>query len=256
MNVVSIAEIIISHPSFFVGITAHTMLIMDVIVKNISICLSSSFCIYVFYDDFMGIFLVLCFCDIYHVEHSCLLARRADLQAAHWYVESSLSTIDAAKAAFYPDINLMAFLQQDALHLSDLFRHSAQQMGVTAGLTLPIFDSGRLNANLDIAKAESNLSIASYNKAVVEAVNDVARAASQVQTLAEKNQHQAQIERDALRVVGLAQARFNAGIIAGSRVSEARIPALRERANGLLLQGQWLDASIQLTGALGGGYKR
>ncbi len=74
----------------------------------------------------------------------------------------------------------MAFLQQDALHLSDLFRHSAQQMGVTAGLTLPIFDSGRLNANLDIAKAESNLSIASYNKAVVEAVNDVARAASQV----------------------------------------------------------------------------
>lgn len=185
-----------------------------------------------------------------------LLARRADLQAAHWYVESSLSTIDAAKATFYPDINLMAFLQQDALHLSDLFRHSAQQMGVTAGLTLPIFDSGRLNANLDIAKAESNLSIASYNKAVVEAVNDVARAASQVQTLAEKNQHQAQIERDALRVVGLAQARFNAGIIAGSRVSEARIPALRERANGLLLQGQWLDASIQLTGALGGGYKR
>lgn len=109
---------------------------------------------------------------------------------------------------------------------------------------------------VDIAKAESNLSIASYNKAVVEAVNDVARAASQVQTLAEKNQHQAQIERDALRVVGLAQARFNAGIIAGSRVSEARIPALRERANGLLLQGQWLDASIQLTGALGGGYKR
>ncbi len=55
-----------------------------------------------------------------------------------------------------------------------------------------------------------------------------------------------------MRVVGLAQARFNAGIIAGSRVSEARIPALRERANGLLLQGQWLDASIQLTGALGG----
>ncbi|ELT9220547.1 multidrug resistance outer membrane protein MdtQ, partial [Salmonella enterica] len=94
-----------------------------------------------------------------------LLARRADLQAAHWYIESSLSSIDAAKAAFYPDINLMAFLQQDALHLSDLFRHSAQQYGITGGLTLPIFDSGRLNANLDIAKAQSNLSIANYNKA-------------------------------------------------------------------------------------------
>lgn len=183
-----------------------------------------------------------------------LLARRADLQAAHWYIESSLSSIDAAKAAFYPDINLMAFLQQDALHLSDLFRHSAQQYGITGGLTLPIFDSGRLNANLDIAKAQGNLSIANYNKAVVDAVNDVARAASQVETLAQKNQHQQQIEHDSQRVVGLAQARFNAGIIAGSRVSEAKIPALREQCNGLLLQGQWLDASIQLTSALGGGY--
>ncbi|MDW2642119.1 multidrug resistance outer membrane protein MdtQ [Citrobacter sp. HN-141] len=184
-----------------------------------------------------------------------LLARRPDLQAAHWYIESSLSSIDAAKAAFYPDVNLMAFLQQDALHLSDLFRHSAQQMGVTAGLTLPIFDSGRLNANLDITKAQSNLTVANYNKAVVDAVNDVARAASQVETLAQKNQHQQQIEHDAQRVVGLAQARYSAGIIAVSRVSEAKIPALREQLNGLVLQGQWLDASIQLTSALGGGYR-
>ena len=183
-----------------------------------------------------------------------LLARRADLQAAHWVIESSMSSVEAAKAAFYPDVNLMAFLQQDALHLSDLFRSSAQQMGVTAGLTLPIFDSGRLNANLDIAQAQNNLSIASYNKAVVDAVNDVARMASQVATLMQKNQHQQQIEHDADRVVSLAQARYNAGIIAGSLVSKARIPALREQSNGLILQGQWLDASIQLTSALGGGY--
>lgn len=183
-----------------------------------------------------------------------LLARRADLQAAHWVIESSMSSVEAAKAAFYPDVNLMAFLQQDALHLSALFRRSAQQMGVTAGLTLPIFDSGRLNANLDIAQAQNNLSIARYNKAVVDAVNDVARTASQVATLMQKNQHQQQIEHDADRVVSLAQARYNAGIIAGSLVSKARIPALREQSNGLILQGQWLDASIQLTSALGGGY--
>ncbi|MEX3019947.1 multidrug resistance outer membrane protein MdtQ [Kluyvera sp. STS39-E] len=183
-----------------------------------------------------------------------LLARRPDLQEAHWYIEASLSEIDAAKAAFYPDINLMAFLQQDALHLSDLFRHSAQQMGVTAGLTLPIFDSGRLNANLDIASAQNNLSIASYNKAVVDAVNQVAKTASQVETLMAKNQQQAQVEKDVQRVVNLAQQRMNAGIIAGAQVSVAKLPALEERINALRLHGQWLDASIQLTSALGGGY--
>jgi len=183
-----------------------------------------------------------------------LLARRPDLQEAHWYIEASLRDMDAAKAAFYPDVNLMAFLQQDALHLSDLFRSSAQQMGVTAGLTLPIFDSGRLNANLDIAQAQSNLSIANYNKAVVEAVNQVARSASEVETLMAKNKHQQRVEADAARVVALAQARFNAGIVAGSRVSEARIPALQEQVAGLTLQGQYVDATLQLTSALGGGY--
>jgi NodT family efflux transporter outer membrane factor (OMF) lipoprotein len=183
-----------------------------------------------------------------------LLARRPDLQEAHWYIEASISEVDAAKAAFYPDVNLMAFLQQDALHLSDLFRSSAQQIGVTAGLTLPVFDSGRLNANLDIAQAQSNLSVANYNKAVVEAVNQVTRAASEVETLMAKNQHQRQVEADAARVVALAQARFNAGIIAGSRVSEAKIPALQEQIAGLTLKGQYIDATLQLTSALGGGY--
>ncbi len=183
-----------------------------------------------------------------------LLARRPDLQEAHWYIEASLSEVDAAKAAFYPDINLMAFLQQDALHLSDLFRHSAQQMGVTAGLTLPIFDSGRLNANLDIASAQNNLSVAKYNKAVVDAVNQVAKTASQVETLMAKNQQQAQVEKDVQRVVNLAQQRKNAGIISGAKVSVAKLPALQERMSAIRLHGQWIDASIQLTSALGGGY--
>ena len=183
-----------------------------------------------------------------------LLARRPDLQEAHWYIEASLSEVDAAKAAFYPDVNLMAFLQQDALHLSDLFRSSARQMGVTAGLTLPIFDSGRLNANLDIAQAQNNLSVANYNKAVVDAVNQVARTASEVETLTAKKQQQQQVEKDAARVVALAQARFSAGIIAGSRVSEAKIPALKEHIATLTLKGQYVDATLQLTSALGGGY--
>lgn len=183
-----------------------------------------------------------------------LLARRPDLQAAHWYIEASMSEVEAAKAAYYPDVNLMAFLQQDALHLSDLFRSSAQQMGVTAGLTLPIFDSGRLNAHLDIAQAQSNLSVANYNKAVVEAVNQVTRTASEVETLRVKNQHHQQVEADAARVVALARARFNAGMLAGSRVSEAKIPALQEHIAGVRLQGQYIDATLQLTSALGGGY--
>ena len=88
----------------------------------------------------------------------------------------------------------------------------------------------------------------------MDAVNQVAKTASQVETLMEKNQQQQQVEKDAQRVVTLAQARMNAGIIPGSKVSIAKLPALQERVNALRLHGQWLDASILLTSALGGGY--
>jgi outer membrane protein TolC len=83
-----------------------------------------------------------------------------------------------------------------------------------------------------ILPGANNLSVADYNKAVVDAVNQVARTASEVETLASKNQQQQKVERDAARVVNLAQARFSAGLIAGSRVSEAKIPALQEELPG------------------------
>ena len=69
-----------------------------------------------------------------------------------------------------------------------------------------------------------------------------------------KSQQQQQVEKDAQRVVDLAQARMAAGILPGSRVSMAKLPALQERITALRLHGQWIDASIQLTSALGGGY--
>lgn len=184
-----------------------------------------------------------------------LLARRPDLQAAHWYIDASLSAVDAAHAAFYPSINLMGFLQYDALHMSDLFRSSAQQMGAIAGLTLPVFDSGRLNANLDIVRANSNLSIASYNKAVVEAVSDVAKSASQVQTLSDQNAHQQAVIDGSQHLYLLAQQRFSAGLLSGAEVAKAKLPLLQEQAKKIQLQGEWLSADIRLIRALGGGYR-
>ncbi|RJT41574.1 efflux transporter outer membrane subunit [Rahnella woolbedingensis] len=184
-----------------------------------------------------------------------LLARRPDLQAAHWYIDASLSEVDAAHAAFYPTINLMGFLQNDALHMSDLFRGSAQQMGLTAGLTLPIFDSGRLNANLGIVRANSNLSIASYNKAVVDAVSEVVKNASQVQALADENAQQNTVVQGREHIFTLATQRFDVGIYSGAEVAKAKLPLLEEQAKQIQLQGEWISADVRLTRALGGGYR-
>src|SRR5471032_375767 len=184
-----------------------------------------------------------------------LLARRPDLQAAHWVIESSLSQTDAARAAFYPSVNLMGFLQYDALHLSDLFRSSAQQMGAIAGFTLPIFDSGRLNANLAVMQSNSNLAVTAYNKAVIGAVTDVVKNANKIQTLAQQSAHQQQVVEGEEHILSLAQRRFDAGLASGNLVSKARIPVFEEHANRLILKNKAINADISLITSLGGGYR-
>ncbi len=73
-----------------------------------------------------------------------------------WYVQSSFSRIDAAKAAFYPSFDIKAFFGVNALHLFDLFTHASQQINLIPGLCLPIFEGGRLNAKLSGARDASN----------------------------------------------------------------------------------------------------
>ena len=109
-----------------------------------------------------------------------LLARRPDLQAMRWHVEASFDRIDAAKAAFYPSFDIKAFFGLNALHLADLFTHASQQINLIPGLYLPIFDGGRLNANLSGAREGSNLLIEQYNQAVLNAVRDVAQTGSRL----------------------------------------------------------------------------
>ena len=98
-----------------------------------------------------------------------LLARRPDLQALRGYVTASLSQVDAAKAAFYPHFDIKAFWGYNALSVGDLFKSSFQQINLLPGLYLPIFDGGRLNANLQSVRTASNILIKQYNQAVLDA---------------------------------------------------------------------------------------
>ncbi|CAM2168295.1 putative multidrug efflux pump outer membrane channel [Paraburkholderia sacchari] len=184
-----------------------------------------------------------------------LLARRPDLQALRWYIQSSFNRIDAAKAAFYPSFDIKAFFGVNALHLAELFTHASQQINLIPGLYLPIFDGGRLNANLSGARTASNTLIAQYNEAVLNAVRDVAVTGSRLQELDEEAALQAQ-KIDAVSFEqASAQARYARGV--GSRLTamDARQTVLLERISILEVDGKRLSQAIALSKALGGGYR-
>lgn len=184
-----------------------------------------------------------------------LLARRPDLQALRWYVQASFDRIDAAKAAFYPSFDIRAFFGVNALHLSDLFMHASQQINFIPGLYLPIFDGGRLNANLGGARAQSNLLIEQYNEAVLNAVRDVAQTGSRLQTL--DTQFDLQRRRvESITFAGdSAEAHYQRGLSSRLAALEARQPVIAEQAALLALHGEIIGQDIALMKALGGGYR-
>jgi outer membrane protein, multidrug efflux system len=184
-----------------------------------------------------------------------LLARRPDLQALRWYVQSSFDQIDAAKAAFYPSFNIRAFFGFDALHLADLFTHSSQQINIIPGLTLPIFDGGRLNANLGGARSASNALIEQYNQAVLNAVRDVAMTGSRLEDLDAEARLQKQKVEAVTVTKDSAEARYQRGLANQLVAMEARQPVIAEQVALLNIDGQRVSQEIALAKALGGGYR-
>ncbi len=103
-----------------------------------------------------------------------LIGRRADLAAARWRVEAAASDVDGAKAQFYPNINLIALAGFSSIGLGNWFKAGSREVGFGAAIHLPIFDAGRLRANLQGVSADADAAVDSYNATLVEALLEVA----------------------------------------------------------------------------------
>lgn len=184
-----------------------------------------------------------------------LLARRPDLQAMRWYVQASLSQVDAARALFYPSFDIKAFFGFDAIHLDDLFKNTSKQINFIPGLRLPLFDGGRLNANLEGARATSNMLIERYNQSVLNAVRDVAINGTRLQTLNEEREMQAERVSAVRYTLLSAEAAYKRGLSSRLQSTEAQLPVLAEEMSLLMLDTQRIIQNIQLIKSLGGGYR-
>ncbi|WP_229257208.1 efflux transporter outer membrane subunit [Duganella callida] len=183
-----------------------------------------------------------------------LLARRPDLQAARWKLEASLSRIDAARAAFYPDVNLTGAVGLDTVRMENLLQAASRTVYLGPTVTLPLFDSKRLDAQLDSARTARNERIAEYNQAVLDAVRDVAQDAAQLQGIERQIGEQAAATASARAQLASAQARLDHGLASHAGVLNARLALLRQQDADLYLQQVQLLAEVALTNALGGGY--
>lgn len=184
-----------------------------------------------------------------------LLGRRPDVAAGRWRVEAAAHDIDAAKARFYPNVNLLAFAGFQSLAASDFLEAGSRVAGVGPALSLPLFDGGRLRSQLAGRDADYDAAVARYNRTLVDALRDIGDRLASIRSVAAQTDEQ----RAALAAAGeayeLSLMRYREGVGAYLSVLSAQTQVLAQQRLQADLRAREFDNRIDLVRALGGGFK-
>jgi NodT family efflux transporter outer membrane factor (OMF) lipoprotein len=183
-----------------------------------------------------------------------LLGRRPDVEAARWRVEAAARGVAASEAAFYPNVNLVAFAGLQAIGLSKLFDASDTIVGGGPALSLPVFNRGALRGALEAQQAQYDLAVGQYNQSLIDAIHDVADVMSNWNANEKESTDARAALESAQRSYELTRERYTAGLDNYLSVLSAENQVFLAQAILAELQSRRLTVSTDLIRALGGGY--
>lgn len=183
-----------------------------------------------------------------------LVGRRPDVLARRWQVAAQARGIEVAKADFYPNINLLGSFGWTAVQggVLDFLKADKLTYGLGPALSLPIFDGGRLRAQLGAAAAGYDLAVEQYNQTLVQALQSIAdplvrlHSLEQQQALAEAALHSAE------QAYSLAQIAYQRGLTDYRGVLLTQTQLLQQQLVQQRLLAAQLGTQAQLWVALGG----
>lgn len=184
-----------------------------------------------------------------------LLGQRPDVVAARWQVAAQARGIDVVHAGFYPNVDLSASFGYMATGGSLLGFLTGTKSSYTAGpaITLPIFDAGRLRAQLGAASAGYDLAVAHYNQTLVEALKDISDQLIRRESMAKQQGFAAQSVASAQKTYDIALIAYQRGLTDYLNVLNAQTLLFHERQIEQQVQAARLTAHANLVTALGGG---
>jgi NodT family efflux transporter outer membrane factor (OMF) lipoprotein len=181
-----------------------------------------------------------------------LLERRPDVAAAERAMAAANAQIGVATAAFYPSIILSPTLGVESTSLSTLFNASSLLWALGVSIAQPVIDSGRLNANLDFAKAGYDVAAANYRRVILTAMQEAEDGIVGLAALERASDQAGAAIVSARRVLDLANTRYEGGIATYLDVITAQQSLLNAARLAAQLRGQRMLTAVFLVKALGG----
>jgi outer membrane protein, multidrug efflux system len=184
-----------------------------------------------------------------------MLERRPDVAAAERRMASANALVGVAQSAFYPHVRINGLAGFQSVDAGSWFDWPSRLWSVGPALQLPLFTGGRNRAQLDLARAAYDETVAGYRQTVLSAFQEVEDELAGQQLLETQFQADQAALAAAQRTLEVANNRYKAGLVTYLEVVTAQSSALAIESATVELRGQKLRALVGLIKALGGGWE-
>ena len=183
---------------------------------------------------------------------SAVLLRRPDIMAAEYRLRAANANVAAARSAFFPSISLGGSAGYASSSLSDLFSGDFVWQFIPK-INVPIFTGGALQGQHAVAKADQDLALAAYEKAIQGGFREVADGMDLLRTQQEQVAAQTNLVRAAARAKELVDVRYRYGYDGFLQVLDAQRSLYQAQSALINTQLAAQINRVRLYQALGGG---
>jgi NodT family efflux transporter outer membrane factor (OMF) lipoprotein len=186
---------------------------------------------------------------------SSLLERRPDIRAAEQSLIAANAQIGVARAAYFPQISLTAFMGVQSRAFTDLFSGAARQWNFNSVASLPIFNAGRIRNGVRLTEAVQREALVRYERSIQTAFREVADSLVGFHKTGDQHQQQ-QLLVGALRESNrLSTVRYEGGLDSYLQVLDAQRSLFESELVEARLRRDVLLSFVQLYRSLGGGWQ-
>ncbi|HVZ08115.1 MAG TPA: efflux transporter outer membrane subunit [Rhodopila sp.] len=184
-----------------------------------------------------------------------LARRRPDIREAEAKLHAATADIGVAQADFYPTVTFNGSVGLQSLQWSHAFDLNSRQYAFGPGLTIPLFEGGRLRATLHLREAQQEEAALTYQKTVLQAWREVDDALTAYQAQQARREQLVQAVADNRKALALAQDRYAQGVSGFLDVLTAQRSLLQTQQELQRSTTQVSDNLVVLYKALGGGWE-